>query len=174
MNTFHHPVIGLQVSDLQVALRLLRTGQLPAEHPLWQANCAYERYCELNSQGQLLYLHFLAEILVELLLETYQHYRRIHNLILPNLDMKYDEVTDCIQADAQHHNPRLVGASLLFHRYARADLDFDAKVLIRYFDCTPRTGRRYQYDVLKELTRRLLVYEMAASERLCHDHLPRS
>lgn len=105
-------------------------------------------------------------VLNDLLTTTIQdelcHLRRVYDLPVPDLDDPVKVVEQHIALDARTQNPVLIGASWLYYRYVRDDLNFSQVDYSKVAGIDERTVRRYQRQSVDRLTATLFHRERVA------------
>lgn len=106
----------------------------------------------------------LRSLLVKTITEALSEQRRFFDLPLASSREKRRTAFECIQQDSLQNSHVLLGWSILFYRYVRADLAITTQELADYVNVHQRTIRRERHDAILRLRDRLADAEWKARQ----------
>lgn len=124
-----------------------------------------------HADPDLRHEYAVRDLLTGMIATAYADVRRALSLAPPDVKLTVKAVERWLQADAAPRNPALLGWSLLYHRYIRADLDLNVNQLAGWISVGERTFRRYQAYAVRLLTYRLIQAEYDARHERKQRHL---
>lgn len=155
------PFPTLTSASLKRAYQSMRKGNKLEENPLLRLELFRRHVLLFNKDSCGAFSQIAVEdFLIEILIETLGKLRATHRL--PPLDWTLaanEAMIDLIHT-AQTNNKFLIGASVIFYRYARYDLDWQVGQIAHHLGQSRRTTQRNANDFLRFLTQSLLRREI--------------
>ncbi|MCB9454865.1 MAG: tetratricopeptide repeat protein [Anaerolineaceae bacterium] len=116
----------------------------------------------------------LETLLLGIITDTYDHYRRLHGLLPISGDISLAAALDALRQCRETGAFNLMGWTVLYFRYVRVDLDITNEMFCNMFGVDARTLRRYLQRVLRQVTDILVNQEWELRAQLWRQHLVNS